>query len=140
MTQTQHAGGCLCGAVRYEITGAVSKPCFCHCASCRRATGAPMVPWGTVARDALRLTRGQLTEYRSSAQVWRGFCAHCGTSLTYRHEARSAEIDVTLVTLDDPARIAPQMHVWVNDRLPWVAIGDSLPRHEAGVPTGTNAT
>lgn len=137
MTQILYAGGCLCGAVRYEITGAVSKPCFCHCVSCRRASGAPTVPWGTVVREALRLTRGRLTEYRSSPQVWRGFCARCGTSLTYRHEARSAEIDVTLVTLDDPTRVAPQMHVWVKDRLPWVAIGDSLPRHEAGIPAGT---
>lgn len=132
MSETRYSGGCLCGAVRYEIEGAVSMPCFCHCASCRRATGAPTVPWGTFARDALRVTRGRLTEYRSSPQVWRGFCARCGTSLTYRHEARAAEIDVTLATLDDPTLIAPQMHVWVKDQLPWASIGDSLPRHEAG--------
>jgi hypothetical protein len=94
------------------------------------------VPWGTFARDAMRLTRGRLTEYRSSAQVWRGFCARCGTSLTYRHEARAAEIDVTLATLDDPTRLAPLMHVWVKDRLPWVSIGDSLPQ----LPAGTTAT
>ena len=136
MTESVYAGGCLCGAVRYEITGAVSNPCFCHCATCRRATGAPMVPWGTFVREAMRVTRGRLSEYRSSAQVWRGFCARCGTSLTYRHEARPAEIDVTLATLDDPTRLAPAMHVWVKDRLPWMSIGDSLPRHETGV-TGT---
>lgn len=136
MTQAVYAGGCLCGAVRYEITGAVSNPCFCHCASCRRATGAPSVPWGTCTRDAMRVTRGRLTEYRSSAQVWRGFCARCGTSLTYRHEARAAEVDVTLATLDDPTRLAPLMHVWVKDRLPWAAIGDSLPQF----PAGTTAT
>ncbi|HXB19404.1 MAG TPA: GFA family protein [Steroidobacteraceae bacterium] len=136
MGGTVYVGGCLCGAVRYEITGAVSNPCFCHCASCRRATGAPTVPWGTFARDAMRLTRGRLTEYRSSPQVWRGFCARCGTSLTYRHEARAAEIDVTLATLDDPTRLAPLMHVWVKDRLPWVSIGDSLPQ----LPAGTTAT
>ena len=135
MTQTTYTGGCLCGAVRYEISGSVGNPCFCHCASCRRATGAPMVPWGTFGRDALRVTRGRLSEYRSSAQVWRGFCARCGTSLTYRHEARAAEIDVTLATLDDPTRLTPLMHVWVKDQLPWVSIGDSLPRHEAGTPT-----
>ena len=136
MSETVYAGGCLCGAVRYEITGVVSNPCFCHCATCRRATGAPMVPWGTCARDAMRVTRGRLSEFRSSAQVWRGFCARCGTSLTYRHEARPAEIDVTLATLDDPTRLAPVMHLWVKDRLPWMEIGDSLPRHEGGV-TGT---
>jgi hypothetical protein len=136
MTQATYAGGCLCGAVRYEITGAVSNPCFCHCTTCRRATGAPMVPWGTFAREAVRIVHGRLSEFRSSAQVARGFCAHCGTSLTYRHEARAGEIDVTLSTLDDPTLLAPRMHVWVKDRLPWVAIGDDLPQ----LPAGTAGT
>jgi hypothetical protein len=132
MTSTVYAGGCLCGAVRYEITGAVSNPCFCHCASCRRAAGAPMVPWGTFVRETMRVTRGRLSEHRSSAQAWRGFCARCGTSLTYRNEARPTEIDVTLATLDDPTRLVPAMHVWVKDRLPWVAIGDGLPQFPEG--------
>ena len=137
MGEPVYLGGCLCGAVRYEIEGDVSHPCVCHCASCRRATGGTTVPWGTLARTALRITRGELTEYRSSPEVWRGFCARCGTSLTYRHAARAGEIDVTLVTLDDPALIAPRMHVWMKDRLPWVAIGDSLPRHdESGAAAG----
>jgi hypothetical protein len=132
------AGGCLCAAVRYEITGAVSNPCFCHCASCRRASGAPMVPWGTFARDSVRITRGSLTEFPSSARVWRGFCARCGTPLSYRNEARAAEIDVTLATLDEPALIQPRMHVWVAERLPWVAIGDQLPQFAGGAnATGT---
>jgi len=136
MTQTTYAGGCLCGAVRYEITGPVSNPCYCHCTTCRRATGAPMVPWGTFAREAVRIVRGRLSEFRSSAQVSRGFCAHCGTSLTYRHEARAGEIDVTLATLDDPTLLPPRMHVWVKDRLPWVAIGDDLPQLPAGTAGG----
>jgi hypothetical protein len=135
MPQVVYVGGCLCGAVRYQIEGAVGKLCFCHCTSCRRATGAPMVPWGTCARDALRVTRGRLSEYHSSTEVWRGFCARCGTSLTYRHEARAAEIDITLASLDDPTLLAPQMQVWVKDQLPWTPIGDDLPRYDEGVPT-----
>lgn len=134
MSEPRYAGGCLCGALRYEIAGEAANPCFCHCTSCRRASGAPMVSWGTFAREALRITRGRLQEYRSSERVWRGFCAHCGTSLTYRHEARAGEIDVTLATLDDPTAIAPRMHVWVQDRLPWVAVADGLPQFSAGTP------
>jgi hypothetical protein len=133
MNEGLYAGGCLCGAVRYEIKGAVANPCFCHCASCRRATGAPLVPWGTFARDAVRITHGTLSEFHSSPQVWRGFCSRCGTSLTYRHEARAAEIDVTLATLDDPSAITPLMHVWVAERLPWVTIGDQLAQFPAGI-------
>jgi len=135
MSADVYTGGCRCGAVRYEISGAVRCPCFCHCASCRRAAGATPVAWGTFARLALRITHGTLSECRSSPQVWRGFCVRCGGSLTYRHEARAAEIDVTLATLDDPALIAPRMHVWVAERLPWVTIADGLPQHSAGPPS-----
>jgi hypothetical protein len=130
------SGGCLCGAVRYELAGAPTTLCVCHCESCRRAVGAAAVPWGTFALASFRLTRGELAEYRSSAAVTRGFCGRCGSSLTYRHEARPAEIDVTLATLDEPARFAPQIHVWVGDRLPWDLIGDGLPQFTASAGGG----
>ena len=133
MSATGYLGGCLCGGVRYQVSGPVSNLCFCHCASCRRASGAPMVPWGTFVRENFRLTRGSLSEYRSSAAVTRGFCPACGTSLTYRNDARAHDIDVTLATLDDPTLLAPQVHVWVGDKLPWVSINDGLPQFTAGI-------
>ncbi len=92
-----------------------------------------MVPWATFAREQFRVTRGRLAEYRSSAPVVRGLCAVCGTSLTYRHEGRAGEIDVTLATLDEPAALAPQMHVWVAEKLPWVRISDGLPQYAGSV-------
>jgi hypothetical protein len=136
MEKPCYAGGCLCGSVRYEVSGEVSNLCYCHCSSCRRAAGAPLVPWGTFARDGFRLTRGALAEYRSSPPVLRGFCAACGTPLTYRHAARPAELDVAIATLDDAARFPPQMHVWVADKLPWVSITDGLPQFAAGAAAG----
>lgn len=108
-------------------------PCFCHCTSCRRAVGAPLVPWGTFARDRFTITAGQLAEHHSSPGVTRGFCQHCGTSLTYRNEARAGEIDVALGTLDDPAVLKPQMHIWVQDKLPWMVIGDGLPQFDSAM-------
>jgi len=94
------------------------------------------VPWGTFDRDRFRVSRGSLAEFRSSEPVWRGFSAACGSSLTYRHATRPAEIDVTLVTLDEAAQLAPQMHVWVADKLPWVRIEDGLPQF-AATPGGS---
>lgn len=130
MTDARYTGGCLCGAVRYEATGKATNRCFCHCASCRRAAGAPMVPWATFGRDLLRITRGRLVEHRSSPEVVRGFCGTCGTSLTYRHDGRPNEVDLALATLDDPATIAPRAHIWVRDKVPWVTITDGLPQFE----------
>jgi hypothetical protein len=122
-----HEGGCFCGAVRFRLTGSVAQACYCHCASCRRAPGAPFVAWCTVAKDGFELTAGSLAEHRSSPGVTRGFCSHCGTSLTYTHEERGAgEIDVTIATLDDPAPVVPTRHIWVEDKLPWLGIDDGL--------------
>ena len=51
-------GGCLCGELRYEITGPVSIVANCHCTMCRRASGAPFVTWAVVSRNAFRFTAG----------------------------------------------------------------------------------
>jgi hypothetical protein len=136
MESARYAGGCLCGSVRYELSGDPRDLCFCHCNSCRRAAGAPLVPWGTVAARDWRLTRGQLTQFRSSPPVVRGFCAACGTSLTYRNAAHAAEIDVALATLDEAARFAPRVHLWVADKLPWVGINDGLPQYPGSRAAG----
>ena len=124
MNQSSYAGGCLCGRVRYQAGGEVTNLCFCHCSSCRRATGATMVPWATFAAPNFAIVRGRLAQYRSSPAVIRGFCADCGTSLTYRREDRSDEIDVTLSSLDDAAGLAPEVHIWVQDKPPWADIAD----------------
>lgn len=87
-----------------------------------------MVPWGTFERSGFAITSGQLAEHRSSPNVSRGFCARCGTSLTYRHEARGNEIDITLATLDDADELAPESHIWVQDKLRWMPPHPSLPK------------
>ncbi|MBV9724760.1 MAG: GFA family protein [Gammaproteobacteria bacterium] len=139
MTTTPLAGGCFCGAVRYEVSGVPLTLCYCHCESCRRAAGSPVVAWGTFERGGFRVTRGIIAELNSSAQVTRGFCARCGSCLTYAHEARSGEIDVTLATLDDAAQLAPRKHVFVAEKLPWVRIEDGLPQF-AGSGAGGSST
>jgi hypothetical protein len=124
MDGTNYSGGCLCGRVRYQASGDGSNRCFCHCTSCRRAIGAPMVPWVTFAARNFTIVQGQLAQYRSSPGVRRGFCAACGTSMTYSRDDRGDEIDVTVSSLDDPATLVPEAHIWVEDKLPWVDIAD----------------
>jgi hypothetical protein len=93
-----------------------------------------MVAWGTVALAQLRVLRGELTHYRSSPPALRGFCASCGTGITYRHTHRPQEVDVALATLDEPQRLAPAAHVWVADKVPWLPITDGLPQFDGGMP------
>jgi len=128
MDATSYAGGCLCGSVRYQARGPATNLCFCHCRSCQRATGAPMVPWATFAAHSFAIVRGALMQYRSSPRVMRGFCAACGSSLTYRRDDRSDEVDVTLSSLDAPAALVPEVHIWVQDKSPWLTIADGRPQ------------
>lgn len=133
MTDTQREGGCFCGAIRFVTTDDAVTLCVCHCESCRWAVGAPMVPWGTFLASQFRVTRGQIAAYASSPRVNRGHCADCGTSLTYRHDARPGEIDVTLASFDAAADLAPTVHIWVQDKLPWIALADGLPQFAAAL-------
>jgi hypothetical protein len=132
-------GGCLCGATRYRVAGAARNACFCHCRSCRRASGAPFVAWATFPTEGFALTGGALRLHASSEPVTRGSCPTCGTPLTYAHAARPGEIDVALATLDDPAAVRPECHIWTSHRLPWLEPGDGLPRF-AEWPKGAGAT
>jgi hypothetical protein len=134
MAELLYSGGCLCSALRYRVAGPVRCLCYCHCNSCRRAAGAPLVAWATFALDGFVVSSGTPRELRSSADVVRTFCPDCGTPLTYRSAARPAEIDVTLATLDGAGQLAPQMHVWVSDKLPWLELCDGLPQFARAPP------
>lgn len=129
MSEIVRTGRCFCGEVHYRVTGTPRTVCFCHCESCRRAAGAPNVVWATFPTARFAVTEGRLTVHASSPDVERGFCARCGTPVTYFHGARPTELDVTVATLDDAHALKPQMHIWVDDKLPWVSIDDGLPAY-----------
>jgi hypothetical protein len=112
-------GGCLCGAVRYRLEGAPSSSVNCHCRSCRRASGAPVVAWTTVQRSQFRILSGIPAVFHSSPGVTRRFCSHCGTGLTYESESHPDTIDVTSASLDDPEAYPPTEEVWLEDKLGW---------------------
>ena len=119
------AGGCVCGAVRYELSVEPYGAAVCHCRTCQQAHGAPMVAWFSVGEAAFRLT-GELGEIRTSDHAVRRFCRACGTHLLFVDSRYPGEIDVATATLDDPAAVAPRFHIWTRSQLPWVKLGDGL--------------
>src|SRR5258708_1507480 len=95
-------GGCLCGAVRYRVSGANLASGTCHCRSCRKTASSPELPFATFPKAAFEITQGQLTDYRSSAEVTRSFCGRCGSPLTYRHDEKPDKVEFISCSPDVP--------------------------------------
>ena len=83
MRQQVHQGGCQCGAVRHRTVGDPLMAAFCHCSMCRHANAAPVVAWAMFQESQVAFVKGALTTYRSSSEGRRGFCAACGSQLTF---------------------------------------------------------
>ena len=120
-------GGCYCGAIRYEAAAQPFNATSCHCSICRRTTGAPFVAWFSVPRSQFRLTKGDPARFRSTAKGVRSFCAGCGTQITFEHSDYPHEIDITTCSLDEPARVPPEDHIWTWSKVGWVSLADGLP-------------
>ena len=123
-------GQCHCGAVKFEMSSDTIHQALCHCSDCRRHSGAPMVAWGLVKREDLKV-EGETREYVSSEHGRRHFCPNCGTGLFYTSEAVfPGQIDVQIATLDDPDSIVPQAQIQVAERIGWVDHIGEMPEFE----------
>jgi hypothetical protein len=122
-------GGCFCGRIRYEVTGAPFHETNCHCSICRRTTGAPFVAWFSVRPSKFRWVSGDPSHFRSSGKASRSFCARCGTQLTFQSDDYPDEIDVTTCSLDQPEAVPPRDHTYTGNMLPWIWLCDRLAQY-----------
>ncbi|MBI0475123.1 GFA family protein [Sphingomonas sp. MA1305] len=107
------AGGCQCGRIRYALIVRDDEAYLCHCRMCQRATGGVAAALKAVAAGDLRWAGAEPDRYRSSPFARRGFCAACGTPLTYEPDDGEG-LDVTVGSLDDPSRFRPVAHAGVE--------------------------
>ena len=105
---TEMSGGCQCGAVRYTANIDSDDAYLCHCRMCQRATGGVSIAFRNVRHDQVTWQRPP-DRYRSSPIAQRGFCARCGTPLTYEADG-SERLDLTVGSFDDPYRFKPVDH------------------------------
>jgi hypothetical protein len=128
------AGSCLCGAVRYEITGSLLGAGHCHCPVCRKSHGAAFATWGFVNPDEFRWISGvELVHgYESSPGKQRCFCRRCGSPLVFTDAGKVME--VVLATVDGDPGVRPKEHIFVGSRVPWHEITDALPQYETWPP------
>ena len=135
ITGESYAGRCLCSDVQYEVSGPSVWKTICYCKSCTRSAGAPAVAWAGFEKSRFHLLKGTIATYESSPGVFRGFCARCGTTLTYQKNPRVLEgaqddVYVTTRTLDDPNAYPPDEHVFYGERVAWLNVEDKLPHYD----------
>ena len=127
-------GGCLCGGVRFRITGKLGPAVYCHCKQCQRASGSAFAANAPARMIYFELTSGDdlVSEYESSPGKYRAFCGRCGSPLYSRRNSEPELRRIRLGTLDSDPERRPLAHMWVTSKAPWHSIEDSLPQYAEG--------
>jgi hypothetical protein len=129
-SQPTHTGGCLCGAVRYTISGAPAMAGHCHCLDCRKSSGAGHVTLAMFDAGAYAI-EGKVAKYTSpsdsGSSITRSFCPTCGSRLFGQTSGFPDMLAVNVGTLDDPEAIQPQFRVFAKRHLSWDAMDPALP-------------
>src|ERR1700744_1109067 len=105
-----YQGGCLCGAVRFEVSAQATDSGYCHCRMCQKNSGAPVVAWATFPAEAFEWTQGTPGSFRSSPAALRRFCTACGSYMVFSRDDHPEEISVNTASFDVPEAFAPRKH------------------------------
>ena len=127
-------GGCLCGKVRYQITGQLFDASHCHCSMCRRQHGAAFATYADFPPSNFKWISGDdlVKVYEtSSADGW-CFCSECGSSLA--GTTRGKVTSITLGTVEGDPGIKPESHIFVGSKAQWHEINDDLPQFDEWPP------
>jgi len=128
-------GGCACGAVRYELQ---SQPMFvhcCHCRDCQRQTGSAFVLNALIETDRVKFLSGEIettpmpTESGRSHRI--GRCVNCKTAVWSEYGGVGKLRFMRVGTLDEPATLPPDVHIYTRSKLPWITLPAGVPAFEA---------
>ena len=134
--EATHDGGCACGRLRFRSLAPPLDSGYCHCRLCQRTTGAPVLAYVSFPVAAFAYTTGTPARYASSTIGEREFCASCGTQIAFRRRSGAVSVDVNAAAMDDPARYPPRRHIWCESAIPWLELGDALPRYARALEEG----
>jgi len=125
-------GGCLCGSVRYEVTGPLRDVVICHCGRCLRTHGHAAA-YSACAREDLVLVRDDGLRWHESDGRSRGFCAECGASLFWS-AAGSDRISIAAGTLDRPTGLRTAAHIYTRGHADYYEVAGPGERFPDALP------
>jgi len=126
-------GGCLCGAVRYEVISDPMMSFVCHCHDCQHTSGATGMSLYAVSRGSLKIV-GDPAYYEktgdSGAKARLAFCPTCGSNLFGFPDIAPELATVSALSLDDPSQFAPDFNIYTRSAQHWDVMDSSIPAYE----------
>lgn len=131
-------GGCLCGAVKYEVTGEPVRVAQCHCDDCRRATGSAFATNVFVKEEDITVLQGETNSFQHTADsgstMTKEFCGNCGSQLFGSGSGTPGIKNIKIGSIDDVGDIKPQIEVFTSKSLPYTPPLDFTEKFEKGRP------
>jgi hypothetical protein len=124
-----YAGGCLCGAVRYEARGEPTMTGHCYCGDCRKASGSGFIPFMGFSADQLRFTgetRRFVSRSARGGDAVRNSCPVCGGLVFGGIVGVDASHTIYAGSLDDASRFSPKIAIFTRDRPDWALLPPGL--------------
>lgn len=127
-----YKGSCLCGKVRFTITGPVNDIIYCHCSQCRKAQGSAFATNANVAAHDFTFLSGEdnLSAYQYAERQKKYFCRSCGSPIMSKNETRPEVIRIRLGTIESEIKERPRAHIFVTSKANWEEITDDLPCYD----------
>jgi len=130
--ESKHQGSCLCGGIRYQVSGELGPVAWCHCKKCRKGNGTAFLAVTSINEGDFALQAGAelLTEYETSPGITRNFCSRCGSPIYGKRTSMPGVLRLRLGTLDTPVDGRPALHIFVASKADWFDIHDDAPQYD----------
>jgi hypothetical protein len=138
MSELPLTGGCLCGAIRYEVSEPFVSSTYCHCTRCQRRTGTGASANARAKPGTFRVVQGEdrVRSWKPPEGAEKFFCGECGSALFSRSGSDGANVGVRLGTVDGDPQIRPTHRQFTAYAAVWEQIpDDGLPRHPERAPS-----
>ena len=137
MSETPYAGGCLCGALRFEAEGEPLFQGYCFCADCKKASGSGFIPFMGFPASAVRISgptrQFRCTSFRAGESV-RNFCPTCGGLVFGGIVGEDEQHTIYAGALDDPGGFAPTVAIFGRDKPDWMVLPPGMTVFETMPP------